>query len=104
MIAFARDDSERPAVSAWHAGFLALLPQIRKYLWIGFRRLPVDERDEAMADAVANTAIAYARLYERGKLDVAFAASLADYAVKQYLTGPSIAKAALTLGICPDSC
>jgi hypothetical protein len=87
MIAFARDDAEQSAASGWHAGFLTLLPQIQKYLRMGFRRLPADERDEAMADAIANTAVAYARLYERGKLEVAFAASLADYAIKQYFSG-----------------
>jgi len=87
MIAFARDDSEETATPAWHAGFLALLPQIQECLRFAFRKLPACERDEAMAEAVANTAIAYARLYERGKLDVAFASSLADFAVKWYFAG-----------------
>jgi hypothetical protein len=87
MIAFARDDSEKPATPAWHAGFLTLLPQIQEYLRFGFRKLPACERDEAMAEAIAHTAIAYARLYERGKLDVAFASSLAAYAVKQFFSG-----------------
>lgn len=87
MIAFARNDSQQPTTPAWHAGFLALLPQIRHHLRFAFRHLPTCERAEAMAEAVANTAVAYARLYERGKLDVAFASSLADYAIKHYFSG-----------------
>ena len=90
MIAFARDESEKPATPAWHAGFMALLPQIEECLRFAFRGVPAHERDEAMAEAVANTAVAYARLYERGKLDVAFASSLADYAVKWYFAGRRI--------------
>ena len=87
MIAFARDDSEKPATPAWQAGFVALLPQIQECLRFAFRKLPAWERDEATAEAVANTAIAYARLYERDKLEVAFASSLAGYAVKWYFAG-----------------
>lgn len=87
MIAFARDSSEQPSAPSWHAGFLALLPQIRENLRFGFRKLPRSERPEALAEAVANTAVAYARLHARGKLDVAFASSLADYAIKHYFAG-----------------
>jgi len=87
MIAFARDDYEKPATPAWHDGFLTLLPQIQECLRFTFRKLPAWERDEAMAEAIANTAVAYARLYERGKLDVAFAGSLVAFAVKWYFAG-----------------
>ncbi|MGH9552570.1 MAG: hypothetical protein ACRD3W_24535 [Terriglobales bacterium] len=85
MIAFSHD--YQSTTPAWHAGFLTLLPQIRESLRFSFRKLPPSERTEAMAEAVASTAIAYARLYERGKLDVAFATTLASYAVKHYFAG-----------------
>ena len=90
MIAFARHDAEQPATPAWHAGFMALVPQIQQCLRFAFRRLPAHERDEAMAEAIANTAVAYAKLYERGKLEVAFANSLSDFAVKWYFAGRRI--------------
>jgi hypothetical protein len=88
MIAFYRDyrcdESTEPV---WHAGFLAMLPQIREQLRYGFRRLPADERAEAMADAIAGIAIAYARLYQQGKAAVAFPSVLAKYTVRQYFAG-----------------
>lgn len=91
MIAFAReyeapDETEGPE-PAWHAGFLALLPHIRERLRFGFRKLPADERAEAMAEAIASIAIAYARLHRRGKAAVGFATTLASYAVRQYFAG-----------------
>ena len=87
MIAFAREYSEQPATPAWHAGFLALLPHIRDQLRFALRRLPPDERAEAMADCIAHVTLSYARLYEQGKLDVAFPTSLADFAIRQYFAG-----------------
>ena len=90
MIAFARPYSEYSSQPAWHAGFLALLPQIRDQLRFAFRRLPAAERAEAMAEAVANIAISYARLHEQGKLDVAFPTTLADYAIRHYYAGRRI--------------
>jgi hypothetical protein len=87
MIAFAREYSEQPTEPAWHTGFLAILPQIREHLRFAFRRMPASERAEAMAEAVANVAINYARLHEQGKLDVAFPTTLADYAIRQYFAG-----------------
>lgn len=94
MIAFADDyqldhqeqETESPQ-PAWHAGFLALLPQIRERLRFGFRRLPPYERAEAMAEAVAATALAYARLHARGRAAVGFATTLAAYAIRQYFAG-----------------
>lgn len=96
MIAFTRDyqdqetDETQAPQPAWHAGFLGLLPQIRERLRFGFRRLPAYERAEAMAEAIAATALAYARLHARGKAAVAFATTLAEYAIRQYFSGRRI--------------
>lgn len=87
MIAFARPCTEPSSTPAWHSGFLNLLPAIREQLRFLLRKLSVDERAEALAECVANVVLAYARLYERGKLDVAYASSLAAYAVKHYFSG-----------------
>jgi hypothetical protein len=87
MFAFARPYSEQSSQPAWHAGFLAILPQVREHMRFAFRRMPAAERAEAMAEAVANVAINYARLHEQGKLDVAFPTTLADYAIRQYFAG-----------------
>lgn len=96
MIALARDynapeysESQTSEASepAWHAGFLKLLPSICDRLRFALRKLPPDERAEAMAECVANVTLAYAKLHEQGKRDVAYASSLAIYAVKQFFAG-----------------
>jgi hypothetical protein len=88
MIAFAREySSEQPEQPAWHEGFMKLLPAIREQLRFALRNLSRDERAEAMAECIASIAIEYAKLHERGKLDVAFVSSLVGYAVKRYSAG-----------------
>jgi hypothetical protein len=88
MIAFARkDSSEQPHQPTWHEGFMKLLPAIRSQLRFSLRKLSRDERAEAMAECIARVAIEYARLHERGKLDVAFVSSLVGYAVKRFFSG-----------------
>lgn len=95
MIAFARDCSEskysasvpEATEPAWHAGFLALLPAVRDQLRFTLRGLSPDERAEAMAECIASIAVSYAKLHARGKTDVAFVCTLADFAVRQYFAG-----------------
>lgn len=88
MIAFARPEStDQQCEPAWHAGFLKLLPAIRDQLRFLLRKLPADDRAEAMAECIAHATLAYAKLYEQGKLDVAYATSLATYAVKHFFAG-----------------
>ena len=88
MIAFARDlHSRKPAGPAWHAGFLCMLPSIKAQLRFAFRNLDPEERAEAMAEAVANAAIVYARLHQLGKIEVAYPSALARFAAAHYRTG-----------------
>ena len=88
MIAFARALRPRkPARPAWHAGFLNMLPSIKAQLRFAFRELDPEERAEAMAEAIANATIVYARLHQLGKIDVAYPSALARYAVAHYRTG-----------------
>lgn len=88
MIAFARPYPDvRPETPAWHDGFLMLLPAIRDQLRYLLRKLPADERAEATCECIAHATLAYEKLYRQGKLDVAYATSLATYAVKHYFVG-----------------
>lgn len=96
MIAVARDfkteEYDEPQASeasepAWHAPFLALLPQVHDRLRFAFRKLPPEERLEATCEAIASIAISFARLYEQGKSAVAYASTLAEYAVRHYFAG-----------------
>ena len=72
---------------AWHAGFLKLLPAIQTHLQLCFRHLDPEAQDEAVQEAVANAMVAYARLADLGKENLAYASPLARYAVSQYLDG-----------------
>lgn len=93
MIAFAQpyqqkfDAESRPA---WHPGFLALLPDIRRQVRFAFRRLAPERREDAVQEAIANALVAYVRLFELGKTDVAYATPLAKYAVKQVCDGRQV--------------
>ena len=100
MIAFARPARPKTvapskpigqAQSAWQAGFLALLPDIRRQVRFAFRQLSGERREEAVQEAIANALVAYRRLAELGKTDLAFASPLARYAVRQVCEGRQIA-------------
>ena len=94
MIAVAQPFCEKPAAksqSSWHAGFLALLPDIHRHVRFAFRRLQSDRREEAIQEALANALVAYIRLHELGKTAVAYASPLADYAVRQVCGGRQVA-------------
>ena len=94
MIAFAKKskDTKTTATPAWHAGFLRLLPSIRTHVWLAFRKLDGDAREEAIQECLANAAVAYARLAERGKEDIAYANPLATFAVKQFHDGRRVGR------------
>ena len=77
--------------TAWHAGFLALLPDIRRQVRFAFRRLSGERREEAVQEALANALVAFRRLAELGKTELAFASPLARYAVRQVCGGRQIA-------------
>ncbi len=72
---------------AWHEGFLRLLPGIRRCVRHAFHHLPPEARDEAIAETTANALVAYTRLVEKGKEDIAYATPLAKFAIKQYRCG-----------------
>lgn len=96
MIAFAKSCRRKLAAKsepAWHAGFLTLLPDIRRQVRFAFRRLELERREEAVQEALANAMVAYVRLVELGKTDVAYASPLASYAVKQVYDGRQVGSA-----------
>ena len=72
---------------AWHAGFLELVPAIRRQARIRFRRLAGQDREDLFEEATANALVAYARLAELGKTDLAYASVLVRYAAAQIQDG-----------------
>ena len=67
--------------------FEELLPAIEQQAVVAFRSLPPDEREDLIAEVVANAFCAYKRLVDRGMADVAYATPLACYAIKQIRSG-----------------
>jgi RNA polymerase sigma factor (sigma-70 family) len=69
------------------ARFLAMLPRIRQQAAYYLRRLPMEERADAVQEIVASAFVSYVRLIERGNADLAYAGPLARYAACQYFRG-----------------
>jgi hypothetical protein len=70
-----------------HAAFLALLPAIRRSAQIAFRKVPLELRQDLIAEVIANCFVAYARLVERGQADRVSPSPLARFAVAQIRVG-----------------
>ena len=86
MIAIAK----RQRTAAWHAGFLAMLPAIRRQLKVAFRHLDPEARAEAVQEGVCNAMVAYLRLHERGEIEKAYPTPLARYAARQICDGRKV--------------
>lgn len=72
---------------AWHNRFLRLVPAISRQAANYLRGLQHSEREEALEEVVAHAFVAYARLVELGKEDLAYATPLARFAAIQYRAG-----------------
>jgi hypothetical protein len=64
-----------------------MLPKITDYAAIAFRHLSPEAREEAIQEAIANAVVAYARLIQLKKEDLAYPTVLARYAVAQIRDG-----------------
>ena len=88
MIAFNKKTSQpKPK---WHAVFLKMLPAIELRAKVALRHLGAEAREEAMQEVVANSLVAYLRLVELGKADLAYPTVLAQYAAAQTLGGRKV--------------
>jgi hypothetical protein len=74
----------------WHATFVKMLPAIARHAKIAFRYLHPEAREEAIQEAICNACVAFARLAELGKLDLAYPTPLARYAVAQVRDGRKV--------------
>ena len=87
MIAIAKPSPPPRRRSKWQTGFLAMMPDIIKYARIAFRKMDAATRQEAVQEVLVSAMLAYARLFERRKVDVAYPSVLARFAVAQYRVG-----------------
>jgi hypothetical protein len=86
------------------ANFLAMLPRIRRQAGYYLRRLPSQERVEAIQEVVASAFVSYVRLIEQGKAELAFAGPLARYAACQYLRGRRVGSRMNACDVTSDYC
>ena len=87
MIALAEESRRKKQSKASAPTFEQLLPGIKKQVSVAFRNSPPCEREELIAEVVANCFLAYVRLIERGLSDVIYASPLAAYAILQVRAG-----------------
>ena len=87
MIATARPHRKCLSTRVLHAAFLAMLPDIRRNALIAFRDLDPEAKAEAVQEVTANAFVAFARLAELGKTDVAYPSVLAKYGIAQCRDG-----------------
>ena len=78
--------------NGWHKPFLDMLPQIDSHLRFTFRRMNPDARAEAVQEGLVNALVAYRRLYEKGKADLAYPLVLARFAARQIRDGRRVAE------------
>lgn len=87
MIAIADQRPQPKRQSNWQTGFRAMTPDIIRHVKQAFRYLDAEARSEAIQEAIVATMVAYIRLYDCGKLDVAYPSVLARFAVAQFHDG-----------------
>jgi hypothetical protein len=87
MIAPAKPSSRERDARASNERFLEMLPVIQRYARIAFRDLNPEARAELVEESIANAFVAFRRLVEQGKGELAYATPLAMYAIKQVKAG-----------------
>jgi hypothetical protein len=83
MIAINNEQNE----TTWQSRFVAMLPEIEQKLRLAFCRLDSEAREDAIEEAVVHSLLAYVRLVDQGRAEVATPSSLAWYAAKHVKRG-----------------
>src|SRR4051794_31989912 len=83
MIAFNNERQE----TTWQLNFVAMLPEIEQKLRLAFCRLDAEAREDAIEEAVVHSLLAYVRLVEQGRAEVATPSSLAWYSSRHVKRG-----------------
>ena len=87
MIAPTKSVPDRKSFQTCHAVFLQMLPIIQRDAAYRLRHLKGDDRSDAIQEVIANAFVAFVRLVERGKADIAYPRVLAQYGVAQFYAG-----------------
>ena len=87
MVAGVKRCSRRRSVPLWHAGFLAMLPVIRSYARSAFAGRDPEARQELVQEVISNAMMAYVRLFQQGRVALAYPTVLAMYGIAQVREG-----------------
>ena len=82
-----RPSRPRRTTAPWQVRFLAMLPAIEAQARFAFRHLGPEAREDAIQETIANALVAFVRLVQREKANVAYPTALARYAVAQIHDG-----------------
>ena len=74
---------KRRPVPRWHKAFLTMLPIIRNYARGAFSRLNPDLRQDLIQEVIANAMCAYVRLFQQGRVSLAYPTVPARYGIAQ---------------------
>jgi hypothetical protein len=74
-------------ISDWQTGFLNVLPAVHKHAKIQFRKLPAEQREEAIQETIAAAVVSFRKLAAKGMLAIARPSTLATYAVLHVRSG-----------------
>ena len=81
------NDERQNDETTWQSAFVAMLPEIEQKLRLAFCRLDPDAREDAIEESVVHSLLAYVRLHEQGRAEVATASSLAWYSSRHVRRG-----------------
>ncbi len=87
MIATSKLSDSVTDAPAWHRPFLAMIPTIHRKARFAFRKARPELQQDLITEVIANAMLAYVRLMELGKQDLAFASALGRFAVAQVRVG-----------------
>ena len=81
-----------PAAQAQHSPaannrFVALLPQIRDLAAHAFRKLGAEAREDCLEEVMARSYCLWLRLQQRGRADLAYPTTLANFAIREVRAG-----------------
>jgi hypothetical protein len=100
MIAAACPQDPDPRARRYAAKFLALLPLIQQLARRAFRRCAIEERQELIAEVVANCWAAFVRLMDGDREERVFATPLARFAIRQVRDGRRVGTPSNVNDIC----
>jgi DNA-directed RNA polymerase specialized sigma24 family protein len=87
VIAIAKRTPDHSTDSDRNRLFMSMLPHIERHASIVLRDLKGAARDDALQEVIASSFVAFSRLCELGKEDLAYPSVLARFAVAQFRSG-----------------